>query len=220
MKIRENSTILFQGDSITDAWRTWGGIDPRFYGQEEAMGIGFPNMFAAMAAATHPDLNLKIYNRAISGNRTVDLLNRWEKDCLTIRPDYLIILIGINDVWRHYDANDETPTDQYINNYASLIAQAKKNNPDLEVVIIEPSYLKDFDSDEQASAFRAELVEKIEALRKFAKSVNAHYIPMDGILAGLSMTSPYTKWVFDDGVHLTNCGHAVVTQELFKIFEL
>ena len=217
MLFKQNTKILLQGDSISDAYRSSNFQDLRFFPCGEDLGIGFPKMVEAAVAAKYPNLDVKFYNRAISGNRTCDLVERWQKDCLDICPDILIMLIGINDVWRKFDANDPTSTDQFEKNYRYLLESARSVNPDLKIILLEPSYLNA--PGEFTDRFRAELLDKIEVVRRLEKKFNAWYIPMDGILAGLSTRTEMTKWVFDDGVHYTNCGHGVAARELMRILE-
>lgn len=40
----------------------------------------------------------------ISGNTSRDLLARWDADVNALDPDYVVVLIGINDVWRQFDS--------------------------------------------------------------------------------------------------------------------
>lgn len=217
MLVKNDFKILFQGDSITDDYRTAAIQDLRFFNGGEDLGVGYPKMVEAFMAAQYPELELHFFNRAISGNRTSDLLARWQEDCLAINPDILVLLVGINDVWRKFDCNDPTPTEQFAQNYESLLRQAVEKNPEMKIIIIEPSYLNE--PSQFTTDFRNELIDKIEAVRLLAKKYNAYYVPLDGILCAISMQTSQRKWVFDDGVHLTNCGHGVLAKEVIKILE-
>ena len=75
---------LFQGDSITDCGRA-GYEDP------QAMGSGFPRLLEAELTAGAEEC--VVMNCGISGSRVVDLLARWRKDCLNLKPDVLTILV-------------------------------------------------------------------------------------------------------------------------------
>ena len=57
-------TILFPGDSITDAGRS--------RDNNANIGIGYPTLLAGELGLAHPN-QYNIYNRGISGNRIVDL---------------------------------------------------------------------------------------------------------------------------------------------------
>ena len=83
-------TFLFQGDSITDASRS--------RDNDETYGLGYPTLFAADYLCREPQA-LRFYNRAVSGNRVVDLYARIRGDLINLRPDVVSVLIGVNDVW-------------------------------------------------------------------------------------------------------------------------
>ena len=52
------------------------------------------------------DGDCEVMNCGISGNRVVDLLARWKRDCLNLKPDVITILIGVNDVWHEFGNHD------------------------------------------------------------------------------------------------------------------
>jgi len=96
--IEKDSIVLFQGDSITDAGRLAAGNSP--------LGHGYVNYAASWFSALHPSLNVSFHNRGVSGERVKDLLARWNADCIALKPDWVSILVGINDTWRRYDSNE------------------------------------------------------------------------------------------------------------------
>ncbi len=216
MLLQNNATVLFQGDSITDCYRTSFFQDGRFFGEED-LGVGYPKTVSSVLAAKYPSLNIRYYNRAVSGNRSIDLVNRWKEDCLDLHPDVLVIMVGINDVWRKFDSADPTSTEQFIKNYRYLLESAKAQNENLKIVVVEPAYCNV--PCEHTKEFRAELLDKIEALRQLVKELRCWYIPLDGLIAAKSMRDDFTKWIFDDGVHLTSMGHGLLARELIRLFE-
>ena len=56
-----------------------------------------------LLAACYPEVNLRITNAGISGNTSRDLLARFDRDVVDLKPDWVSICIGINDVWRQFD---------------------------------------------------------------------------------------------------------------------
>ena len=62
--IKPGDTILFQGDSITDAKRN---MDVTEANDRQALGSGYCNYIAARLLAERPSASLKLYNRGISG---------------------------------------------------------------------------------------------------------------------------------------------------------
>ena len=92
--------ILFQGDSITDDNREIMG---------NGLGIGYVAFAAKKLTAENPDVEFEFINRGISGNETKDLLARLEDDFISVDPDILSILVGINDVWHYAEKGSQLP---------------------------------------------------------------------------------------------------------------
>ena len=121
MEWKQNQTILFIGDSITDAQRRELPFRP--------LGQGYVNFAGHLLFARHPELDLRIENRGVSGDTTRELKARWQTDCLTLRPDVLSVMIGINDLWRNFKPVDEidkthVPAEEYKRNLRWLLEEA------------------------------------------------------------------------------------------------
>ena len=98
---KDSAVVLFQGDSITDCSRDKNDIP--------SLGNGYPKIIANIYHTMFPKREITFVNKGISGNRVRDLLSRYDQDFLAIKPDFISILIGINDVWRAFDRNDPCP---------------------------------------------------------------------------------------------------------------
>ncbi len=98
MKIEDNSTLLFTGDSITDAGRA----RPVGEGLAGQLGAGYVHLAASHLSAFHSQRRIRILNTGVGGDTTRDLSARWEADVLAPKPDYVSCMIGINDCWRHF----------------------------------------------------------------------------------------------------------------------
>ena len=125
--LTKNGVLVLQGDSITDAGR---------FGEPENLGSGYARMVAKYIENFYPDLEMKVYNRGISGHRSKDLVERWDKDCLDLNPTVVTLLIGINDVWRSFDQNDPTSVEAYAENCEKLMKQVKDAGASL--IVLEP----------------------------------------------------------------------------------
>ena len=88
--------VLFQGDSITDAGRE---KEKQLPNSAWSFGNGYAMLAAANMLNSMPEKELVIYNRGISGNKVYQLAERWDADCLDLKPAVLSILIGVNDYW-------------------------------------------------------------------------------------------------------------------------
>lgn len=201
--IQQGDVVLFQGDSITDAGRN----------KEAAhdLGKGYALMTAALFSAAYPELQVKFYNRGISGNRAKDLLTRWDTDCIELRPNVVSIYIGINDTWRRYDRNDPTSAEQFGQQYRELIVRTKEML-DARLVLIEPFVLP---VPEDRKTWREDLDPKIQIVRELAREFGAPLVPLDGLFAQASTRAPSASWAAD-GVHPTPAGHALIANAWLK----
>jgi acyl-CoA thioesterase-1 len=204
MFLRPNDTLLFQGDSITDCGRDY--TDPA------SLGRGYASISSAFLQALHPHLNLTCLNRGISGHRTRDLLDRWDEDCLQLKPDVLSLLIGINNVWRRYDSNDPTANDIFATEYRELLNRTRAALPDVRLVLIEPFVLP---IPEDRRQWREDLDPKISLIRDLARDFEARYIPLDGLFAAAASTREAAYWA-DDGVHPTVAGHGLIAHHWLR----
>ena len=197
--IGDNSIVLFQGDSITDAGR---------FDSPDGMGFGYANLAAAWFSALYPEKHVRFINRGISGNRVVDLTQRWQRDCLDLKPDWVSILIGINDVWRHYDSNDPTSVEAYETGYRALLQRTTTQLPNARLILCEPFVLP---VPADRAEWRVDLDPKIDAARRLASEFHAIYVPLDGLFAQAATQAAPAFWA-EDGVHPTVAGHALMAQ--------
>ena len=99
MEFETMTRLVFAGDSVTDM----GSSQPVGEGLKDRLGFGYVRMVENLLAACYPERLIRVTNSGVSGNTSRDLLARWERDVLALKPDYLSICIGINDVWRQFD---------------------------------------------------------------------------------------------------------------------
>ncbi len=195
----DGDIVLFQGDSITDAGR---------YRPDPAhLGEGYAMQAASWFHARYPEIDVRFLNRGISGNRVIDLLERWQEDCLELRPTWISLLIGINETWRRYDNNDPTSTRAYEDAYRRLLDQTG-TALNARLILCEPFVLP-VPADRES--WREDLDPKIAVVRKLAREYKALYVPFDGVFAQASTQREPAFWAAD-GVHPSNFGHELMAQ--------
>ncbi len=109
--------ILFVGDSITDAGRARPVGQAGFGG----LGNGYVSLVHAMITAEFPELGLKFINVGTSGNTVRDLRSRWQTDVLDLQPDWVFVMIGINDIWRQMDSPTNLDAPVTVGEYAATL---------------------------------------------------------------------------------------------------
>ncbi len=197
--IKQGDTVLFQGDSITDAGRD------RSNGAD--LGRGYALMAAGWFNALFPELGAKFLNRGISGNRVKDLQARWQQDCVDLQPDWVSIYIGINDCWRRYDREDPTSVETFAAGYRDLLERTSQMTK-AKIVMLEPFVLP---VPEDRKQWREDLDPKINIVRELAREFGAHLVPLDGLFAQASTKAPSADWA-PDGVHPSPAGHALIAR--------
>jgi len=202
----DGDLVLFQGDSITDAGRDY--LNPNH------LGYGYSLMASAWFQALYPEKQVRFLNRGISGNRAIDLAERWQEDCLDLRPTWISLLIGINDTWRRYDQNDPTSLEAYETTYRSLL---QKSIVDLgaRLILCEPFVLS---VPADRDLWRVDLDPKIAVVRKLAREYGAILVPFDGLFAQASTRRPPEFWA-EDGVHPSEAGHALMAQSWLRAIQ-
>ena len=122
-------TILFQGDSITDAGRDRNEEGPMI----TRLGLSYAGKIAGRLLVDHPEVDWVFHNYGVSGNRVVDLYARWKGDALTLKPDIISILIGINDTWHEYCRTrpNGVSVEQYERVYRELLRWTKEELPNV-----------------------------------------------------------------------------------------
>jgi lysophospholipase L1-like esterase len=137
MKVHSNSTLLMIGDSITDCGR----VRPVAEAVGGDHGNGFVGLIHALLSAICPQQHIRILNTGISGNTVRDLAARWQSDVLDLKPDWLSIMIGINDVWRQFDASLQTEWHVSLDEYASILEQlVRTTQPQLKGLVLMTPY--------------------------------------------------------------------------------
>ncbi|WP_046228069.1 SGNH/GDSL hydrolase family protein [Paenibacillus dauci] len=137
MKMDKNSTLLMIGDSVTDCGRG------RPVGQNGTLGDGYVSLVDALLQAVYPDYALRVLNTGISGNTVLDLESRWEQDVFAHTPDWVSIMIGINDVWRQFDNPTEPHIHVYLEEYEQTLRKlVEQTLPKVKgIVLMTPYYM-------------------------------------------------------------------------------
>lgn len=201
--------ILFQGDSITDAMRS--------YESDAFCGVGYPTLVASELGYEAPG-EYEFINRGISGNRSVDLLARIKRDIINIEPDVMSILIGVNDVWHELAEGNGVDTKTYEVYYRLLIEQIKKALPNTRIMILEPFLLKGSATEGKWDTFRSEVEKRAEVSRRIADDYGLEFIPLMDKFDEAAKLADTGVWLLD-GVHPTSAGHELIAREWVKAFK-
>ncbi len=202
---KDGQTVLFQGDSVTDCGRDRGNIG--------SLGSGYPARIARAYEALYPSVHVRFVNKGVSGDRVHNLIERYIEDIRDIEPDFLSILIGINDVWRRYDSNDPGTPEAFRDHYEYLLRMIRAQMPDTKILLIDPFVLNSLPD---RASWREDLDPKIQIVRDMASRYADFYLPLDGIMAARCAAGHAPAELSADGVHPSDAGHAIIAQSFLQ----
>ncbi len=207
-------TILFQGDSITDAGRA--------RDDDRGTGVGYATQAIGEIGLKYPG-EYNYINRGISGNRVTDVYARIKSDIINLKPDYMSILIGVNDVWHELDANNGVDVEKYEKIYCMMLNEIFEALPNIKIMILEPFVLEGRattsteEAPERWSIFRSEVEKRAAAAKRIAEKYNLKFVPLQEKFDEASKGLPTELFVWD-GVHPTHPGHTLIKNEWVKAF--
>ena len=201
-------TFVFQGDSITDAGRNRDNDDYR--------GNGYPTFVAGRLGADHPG-EIRFLNRGVSGDRVVDINSRIRRDLINLKPDYLSILIGINDVWHELGDRNGVANPKYYRTYCEIIEEVLSMCPDVKIFLLEPFVLKAAATQDNWDVFRSETLLRAQSAKAVAEKYGLIFVPLQEKFDRLCEKAEPSYWLHD-GVHPTAMGHQVITDALCEAF--
>ena len=205
MKIQPNSKLVMIGDSVTDCNRT----QPVGEGLFEALGNGYVNLVNGLLGARYPNFKIRVVNMGTSGNTVRDLKARWQTDVLDLHPDWLSVMIGINDIWRQFDTPLQSEwavgPEEYQATLEELVAQTR---PTLRgMVLMTPYYIEPNPQD----AMRARMDQYGTIVKKIAHKYDALLVDTQAAFNGV-LEHLYPATLAWDRVHPNTIGAMVLAR--------
>jgi lysophospholipase L1-like esterase len=207
MILNKNETLLFYGDSVTDAGRQ----RPEGEGtpSHNPWGAGYPSLVAGFLQACYPELNVRVINKGSSGDQSRDLLRRFDEDVAPLKPDVISIMIGANDAWRVYDTpavtEQHVTPDEYEQNLRKLIGLCREITD--RIIIMRP-FIIEPNADDPMRV----LLDKFGEICKRLADENglAFADPQTAFLSALRYQHPYAfSW---DRIHPNIGGHTILSR--------
>ena len=209
MKLDKGQKLLFIGDSVTDCER----VKPEGEGLFAALGKGYVSYVDGLLQSVYPDLGIRVVNKGISGNTVRDLKNRWQDDVINQKPDWLSIMIGINDVWRQYDTPFIKDWHVYIDEYESTLRElVSETKPFVkEIVLMTPFYLESNEQDQM----RRSMDQYGQVIKRIAEETNCIFVDTQAAF-NIIFKDLYPAALAWDRVHPSNAGHMVLARAFLK----
>lgn len=209
----DGKVILFQGDSITDGGRE---KENQMANHPNSLGYGYVKLLSADLLKNHPEKQLRIYNRGISGNKVFQLEERWQMDAIDLQPDLLSILIGVNDFWHTFNGYKGT-TETYLSDFRKLVEQTLEKLPDVKIMICEPFVVKGGTAinEEWFPTFN----EYQEASKVIATEFKTVFVPYQRYFDKALEKAPASYWA-PDGVHPSLAGCELMAEAWMESFKI
>lgn len=205
MKLAPHSKLLFIGDSITDCERA----RPVGEGLFGAVGKGYVALVEGLLGAIHPAHAIRVVNMGTSGNTVVDLQARWDTDVVAQRPDWLVIMIGVNDVWRQFDLPRQreihVSPETYAKTLDALVARSRTAVKGL--VLMTPFYIEP----NRADAMRKKMDDYGAIVRETAARHGVLFVDTQAAFDGV-LQHMHANAIAWDRVHPNVIGHAIIAR--------
>ena len=206
MIFKKGQKIVFAGDSVTDDGRA----RPVGEGLWDALGNGYVRLIDTFFSVDYPELYLRCVNMGISGNTSRDLLKRWDTDVNALNPDYVVVLIGFNDIWRQFDCptmpEEAVMPDEY---RCNLISMAEKTSA--KMIFMTPYYLETNKDD----PMRKRTDEYAKICKEVAAERNIPVIDLQAAF-GQMLKSRYPAYITWDRVHPGRIGSMIIARAFLE----
>lgn len=193
--------IVFFGDSITDCERD--------RNDERSLGNGYVKVLADKLRPIYPDTDIELINKGVSGNEVCDLLARVQRDVIDMKPDAVVIMIGINNTIHKFKYGKELNFGQFESDLTELLKRLKEAG--IVVIFLEPFLMPAPDKLRMRKLFDDEL----RIIDRVAGELADEFVAYDEMFNGLTETIPYTEYS-TDGVHPTHRGSRLIADTAIK----
>lgn len=193
------------GDSITDCGRG----RPVGEGLGTALGNGYVSLVAASLGAACPERRIRVVNLGCSGDTVRSLKARWAGDVFALHPDWVSVMIGINDVWRQFDLPLMTETHVLPDEFASTLDELVATTlPRVKgMVLMTPFYIEPNRKD----AMRARMGEYGATVKRLAAKHGTLFVDTQAAFDKV-LASVYPASLAWDRVHPSLTGHMVLAR--------
>lgn len=204
--IRKNSRVLFIGDSITDV----------NFNRRMNRTIKGKNIYALQLRKNFKKYSreIKVDIKGIASNRTYHVYDRLTKDCISLKPDVIVMLIGVNDAWENYKPEDYPPLLRPMEPHIrEIYRRIRTELPDTQILYLMPFMI---DTVEEKLPFHKVLDEYREVLKSIALENGALVADMQAVYNEAQQTIEPKKLAID-GIHPTDLGHKVMADAVLQM---
>lgn len=201
-------TLLFLGDSITDC---------NHYFDPENLGYGYVRSISAkLTQKNTPDNQYQVLNKGNDGFTVPALSRLWSRSCLNLKPDFITILIGINDlaVIKNTGITPSAALADFRSQYQALLDDIRIIT-DCPILLMEPFI---FPHPAEYSTWEEELQQMSQIIQQLAKDNQLHFLPLWEELFSAAKKEGFSE-ITTDGIHLTSEGHKIIADRWLSHYQ-
>ncbi len=208
IQVENNQRILFIGDSITDI-----GFNRRCNRRLDSKNV---YALQVKSALNKKYKGLKFFFKGIASNRTYHVYDRLTKDCINLKPDIIIMLIGVNDAWENYVPEEYPPLLRPLEPHLNEVYRRIKTElPNAKIITLLPFLINTL---EEKRPFHKVLDEFITKIRAIASNKADEIIDLQALFNEAEKETP-PKLLARDGIHPTSLGHSVIAKAVLNVLE-
>lgn len=199
MEIKQGR-FVFLGDSITCADRLW---NPG----PEGLGNGYVSVLAESLRQQNPQI--QIWNKGYDGFTLPFLLRNLQEDCIAKQPEFVCILIGINDIGVCKNTGMSLREQRFEENYRCLLGRIARETS-ARVLCLGPFI---FPCPQEYEGWIPQVREAERDIAAAAQEFGAAFLPCHDFLNEACQDKGYRE-ITTDGIHLTKKGHVLLARRI------
>ncbi len=185
---------------------------------------GYVNILRKTMAVMYPQMRVYFVNSGYSGHKSTEMEARFQSDVVELEPDWVIISVGVNDVWHGFLAVERNrpdlssvPLPTFKEKVTLMVQRAQAKN--IKVAIMTTTVIKENLSSPENKA----LEPYNQALREIAKRYHCLLIDQNAAFRKAIESAKKDSladrgFLTYDGVHLSAAGNRLMAQTILKTF--
>ncbi|AMR32259.1 G-D-S-L family lipolytic protein [Mucilaginibacter sp. PAMC 26640] len=200
-QLKKPVKIVFFGDSITE------------YGTRPD---GYITLFRQKLKDNNKSADYEVAGAGIGGNKIYDLYLRYEDDVLSKNPDFVVIWVGVNDVWHKRLSGTGTDYDKFGRFYTALIKKLQAKG--IKVTLCTPAAIGE--KTDYTNELDGDLNKYSHSIRELAVQNNCGLIDLRKLFHEYGLkNNPQNldkNILTGDGVHLNPAGNQFVADLMYQ----
>lgn len=208
IKLNENDRILFIGDSITD-------VD---FNKQQDSTIGGKNVYSLQVCEELKKRykNLEFFYKGIASNRSYHVYDRLTQDCISLKPNVIVMLIGVNDAWENYVPEEYPPLLRpFEPHMKEIFRRIKAELPETKLITMLPFLI---DTIPEKEPFHKVLDIYRDNLKSYAQGNTDEIIDLQAVFNEAQKNNKSYD-LAHDGIHPTDFGHSKIAEAILKVLE-